>query len=367
MENQKNTRSPFFHLVGSAPFSSSEESFRYFASRASGTIQLLPDGEPGIRKDFCQWQRRIFPPEFLNRWKSIDPASPIRLPGDHELPDLSASEVDQLCKDLHTKYDEHAIESYAVFRRLRDEGAIPHGVRFLVCLPSQIDVIALLWPPYRRLVEPWYEKALLRDLRTLQDAIPHEDLAIQWDCCVPFPILELYHEQEGFIPQAMKPWFPNPPVGIPQRLGRTVGGGAVDADVPMGVHLCYGDLGHKHFVEPNDLKWCVHVGLKMIQSLDDKGRKLSWMHMPVPRERHDPAYFAPLTEAAPLLEHHGTSLVFGLLHPDDAAANRQRLEAARAAGCGNISLGLSSECGLARTSKKDIEAIIEVARSLCQE
>lgn len=74
-------------------------------------------------------------------------------------------------------------------------------------------------------------------------------------------------------------------------MGGSWGGGIVDADIPMGVHLCYGDLEHKHFVEPNDLGWCVRVGVDIMRRLNEKGKKLSWMHMPVPKERFDTEYF----------------------------------------------------------------------------
>ena len=45
--------------------------------------------------------------------------------------------IEQLKKaGINTGYDDAAIESYDVFKKLRDEGVIPPGVKFQVGLPS---------------------------------------------------------------------------------------------------------------------------------------------------------------------------------------------------------------------------------------
>ena len=37
------------------------------------------------------------------------------------------------------RYGTHALESYRVFRRLRDDGVIDQGVRFQMCLPGDVQ------------------------------------------------------------------------------------------------------------------------------------------------------------------------------------------------------------------------------------
>jgi len=71
--------------------------------------------------------------------------------------------------------------SYAVFSRLHEAGRLPHGLRYQVSIPTAFtgsiyfdhDQVRDLWPRY--------ERALLRDVRRIVDAIPHRDLAISWD------------------------------------------------------------------------------------------------------------------------------------------------------------------------------------------
>ena len=65
----------------------------------------------------------------------------------------------------------------------------------------------------------------------------------------------------------------------------------VPAEVELGLHLCYGDPGHKHVVEPKDTKLMVDFTNELVAAIK---HPIAWVHMPVPREREDVAYFAPL-------------------------------------------------------------------------
>src|SRR5690606_17474156 len=79
-------------------------------------------------------------------------------------------------------YAAAAVESYAIFRRLRSEGVIADGVRFQVSLPTIVAVVsAFFFGDDRAAIEPAYTAAMLRELDQILAAIPHDDLAIQWD------------------------------------------------------------------------------------------------------------------------------------------------------------------------------------------
>ncbi len=104
---------------------------------------------------------------------------------------------------------------------------------------------------------------------------------------------------------------PTPEVkqAILDRLVRV--GNRVPAAVELGYHLCYGDYGHKHFKEPADTGVLVEVANAIAGGL---ARSLTWLHLPVPRDRDDEAYFAPLRglQLAP-----ATELYLGLVHYTD--------------------------------------------------
>jgi hypothetical protein len=121
--------------------------------------------------------------------------------------------------------------------------------------------------------------------------------------------------------------------------------------VELGYHLCYGDAGHRHFKEPHDTAKLVSVANAVAAGVD---RPIAWLHLPVPRERADRAYFAPL---ANLRLHPETELYLGLVHQTDGLeGTRRRAEAARTVV---RSFGLATECGLGRRPP-------ETARDLLQ-
>jgi hypothetical protein len=66
---------------------------------------------------------------------------------------------------------------------------------------------------------------------------------------------------------------------------------AVPPDVELGFHLCYGDLDAKHFVEPVDSTKMVEMANLMVRSVP---RSVTWIHMPVPMDRTDDAFYVPL-------------------------------------------------------------------------
>ena len=72
-------------------------------------------------------------------------------------------------------------------------------------------------------------------------------------------------------------------------------------------------------------------------------RPITWMHMPVPIERTDAEFFAPLTglELGPL-----TELYLGLVHAlDGVEGTRRRMQAARKYV---QDFGIACECGISR-------------------
>ena len=89
-------------------------------------------------------------------------------------------------------YARDAINSYSIFRMLRDRGTLPKHLRFQVSLPltnSAIDVFFHNPADYPR-IKPGFEQAMRDEIAVITRKIPPEDLAIQWDCCVEVMDLE---------------------------------------------------------------------------------------------------------------------------------------------------------------------------------
>jgi hypothetical protein len=117
-------------------------------------------------------------------------------------------------------------------------------------------------------------------------------------------------------------------------------GAGVPLGVELGFHLCYGDLDGKHFVEPADATKMVELANLIARCVQ---RPIAWMHMPVPIDRADDAFYAPLRN---LELGTGTELYLGLVHARDGVEGTAR-RIATAKQFTQV-FGIASECGISR-------------------
>ena len=133
-------------------------------------------------------------------------------------------------------------------------------------------------------IDPLYNDALKREIDKIAAAIPHDELAIQFDVAsAVFARLERNEASSyGRSKAEMQDTFANILVDLGNR---------VPADVDLLYHLCYGDSNHRHVVEPTDMADMVDFANRVSRQI---ARPIQLIHMPVPRNRSDDAYFAPL-------------------------------------------------------------------------
>lgn len=105
-------------------------------------------------------------------------------------------------------------------------------------------------------------------------------------------------------------------------------------------------------VEPHDAGKLVRVANRVSAGLD---RAPAWVHLPVPRDRWDEGYFAPLRGLRLPVE---TELYLGLLHATDGLEGaRRRIAAARKAVA---EFGVATECGFGRRDPATVPALLEL-------
>ena len=301
------------HLVGGVPLDGVpldgvpldgvEDFFRTVAGALGRRLRRIPDGEVGIRRFWvgCQLPALMFNPAF----EMVDPG-PDSYPG---MPTVGlGAGVDPAVVDFGSLgYASAAVLSYEVFARLQQEDVIPEHCRFQVSLPGPLEVVAGFVPTADQLAaEPRYAEAMWVELEAILDAVPPDRLAIQWDTCLPVGMVD--------------GWWAGPFDRAMEHVIERVAGQAehVPAEVELGYHLCYGDYQHRHFVEPGDLATCVAMANAIDESLSGP---LHWIHVPVPIERDDDGYFAPLAGLGigPEAELH-----LGLVHYRDGVEGTRR-------------------------------------------
>jgi hypothetical protein len=242
-------------------------------------------------------------------------------------------------------YATAARHSYKSFADLKKSGRIASGTRFQVSLPTPMAIaVAYFDPASQKLAEPALEARMLEEVREILGFIPHDQLAIQWDVAVEVQVLEGLAFAH----------FENLPQGVTDRLVRL--GEAVPTDVELGYHLCYGDYGHRHFKEPEDTALLVEMANALFEAIQ---RRVTWLHLPVPRNRDDDNYYAPLRH---LNLPRGTELYLGLVHFSDGIEGARRRMTVASRYCKNF--GISTECGLGRRPPETIQTLLEIHRHL---
>ena len=329
------------HLVGSVPLANAEAVFRAVAAEIGDRVRRIPDGETGPRSDWIVWQLPVFTSQAA--LEIVPPAPDSWRP----LPRVRLADAGRV---EHVRfgalgYADAAIASYRTFARLKRDRVVPVACRFQCSLPTPLaPVFAFVVPEHQPLLEPLYEARLLAELDEIVREIPHDQLAIQWDTNFELGMLE------GVFPV----WFADVKGGILERLLRLAR--HVPPDVELGYHLCYGDVQHRHFTEPEDAGKLVDVANALSASL---GRALNWVHMPAPRGRTDEAYYAPLAE---LRLRPETELHLGLVHHTDGIeGTARRIDVARRFSAG---FGIATECGWGRRPPSTVGELLRVHREL---
>jgi hypothetical protein len=327
-------------LVGSFAAPSAEAVFRTVSAALGDRVRRIPDGETGDRSQWIRWQVIAFRdnPSFV-----LDPdlkGSDYQTDFYTLRPGITAEEV----RYGPLGYAENALASYATFSRLKREGVIGQDCRIQISIPPPYNVLDRHVSPKDRLAaEIGYERKMLAEIDEMVAGIPHRELAIQWDAA---------HEVQN-LEGAREGWFGDLEREEEEILDRLVRlGDHVPERVELGYHLCYGDFGHRHVIEPKDTGLMVRLANKLSERVR---RTIQWIHMPVPRDRFDDAYFAPLKN---LRLRPETELYLGLVHHSDGVAGtRQRIAAAARVAA---DFGIATECGMGRRDPKTMPELLRV-------
>ena len=333
------------HLVGSVPMANAREVFEKVSAALGPRIKWLPDGETGERRDWITWLEPVFAghPAFQKSGQFF------RVHASGTGRERYTLKPGIAAQDVHfdnLMYADFAEQSYIEFKRLKDAGSIPAGIKFQVDLvPAHSVVWLFLVDSLHGPIDPIYNEALKREIDKIADAIPHDELAIQFDVAsAVFARLERNEVSSyGRTKAEMQETFGNIVVDL---------GNHVPGDVDLLYHLCYGDSGYKHVVEPTDMNDMVEFTNRLLQKIK---RPVQLVHMPVPRNRFDDAYFDPLERLAVPAE---TELCLGLVHYTDGVEGTKRRIATAQRHIPRFSI--ATECGFGRRDPATIPELLHI-------
>lgn len=317
------------HLVGGLKAPDAGAAMRVAGHILGGHLHSLTDGETGERLEWISWQQ-----ERLASVEGIEKTGFRQMPTDH--PDYSKFPtlvVDPSVTQLPARslgYADDAEASYAIFRRLRDEGAIPEEVKFQVSIPTAYaSVVAYVREEDQERFFPVYADAIAQEVAEISSVVPAEDLVIQYDVAIEVGVLTGALSAAGKL--ASKEFVVE---HLSELLALPAGG------AERGLHLCYGDRRHSHFTVPEDLSLCVELA--------NGAGDADFIHMPVDREHgRDPGYHEPLRE----LRHAGRLALGVIDYEGDEQRTRELIDAATTGG-GAREFAVATECGMARIDRR---------------
>jgi hypothetical protein len=322
-------------LVGSLPASTTEEALRAGGELFGDLVFALPDGETGPRVLWAAYEGF----HLLAPHPDIETVVPSAQPPRHvgEVAVLAVRDgVEELHFDRWPRIDD-AIESYGVFKGLRDEGVIPAHVRFQVSLPFVLSGTPTFQKNFvhdHPIVAAAYEELFTREIKRLTAAIPPEDLALQWDVC--WEVQDL----EGVIS-----WMDGDAwdrfAGPVTRLTRLI-----PEETLVGYHLCYGTFGGWPMYEARDMGLMVKMAN---YAVGHSGRQVDFLHLAGPRNlrSEDERFYEPLLG----LNVPDTRVYLGIILPIDGAEGLRRRHATAAKYLDDF--GIAMYCGFGRQPGQD--------------
>jgi hypothetical protein len=325
-------------LVGSLPVDTTEEAFERGAELFGDLVFALPDGETGPRAAWVGYERERLVRPNPDVVTVIESESPTGIPRHaYETPIFALREgVRELRFDSWPRIDE-AIASYAVFERLRSTGVIPAGLRFQVGLPfphSALNGFKANFVADYPLAGRAYEELVGRELRRLCEAIPPDELAIQWDAAY-----------ETIDIEGVEPWtdgdgwerFAGPVTRLTPQIPESV---------LVGYHFCYGTFPEWPMYEARDMAVVVRMANHAVAN---SGRTVDWLHLAGPRylRSEDDSFFAPLAG----LEAGDARVFLGIILPLDGVSGLRRRYATASRYLADF--GVAMYCGFGRQRGED--------------
>ena len=334
-------------LIGSIPLGDPETVMKTAGQAIGPALKRLPDGETGPRSKFITWQEKVLGQVEQLEVRPLGPQAEWGPNG--ELPPQTvflkpgASGEPRMPK---TGYGQAAIESFKVFSKLKREGKIAAGIRFQAGLPTPLGVLSAFGDPkMQEFCERAYRTRMMEDIDDMAANIPHDELTIQWD--LPLEVAIWEGQRNTFLP--------NPREDSVAKLVEMMK--RVPSDVEQGLHLCYGDISHKHWKEPDPAVMVALVN-RVAEVFD---RPFAYVHFPVPKTWTEADRYAPF---AKLRVPARTKVYLGLVHQTDGLEGAKRRIAAASRHVRDF--GVAASCGLGRRKPADIPGIFALHKDVAE-
>ena len=341
-------------LVGSLPYQDEATAMARAVDLIQDRLIALPDGEVGERSErFPNGDRAAWVVGLIERLKAetelFDVVKPgqtneLGLPVDFKsLPRLRPRvKRDVLGERLYLGYDRFALGSWPHFLELR-ESTGNQTLRFQVGFPSALDcAFTMLSPPRALRYYQAYAAALARDANFIASQLGAENLLFQIEA--PAEVIAAHKLPRPFVRLTLRPIL-----NLVRRL---------DPQVPIGIHLCFGDLNNESPFAPKKSDRLVYFAQQLINRWPSS-HSMAYIHLPFAAGKSPPPKKAKAYRALRNLKlPEGTRLVAGFVHEQMTIQELTDLlhviDEARGAP-----VDVATACGLGRRPTEDADLLLQ--------
>ncbi|MEP6845109.1 MAG: hypothetical protein ABI861_03870 [Panacibacter sp.] len=266
----------FAHLVGSMPYDNEEAAMTKALNALSGHLHSLPDGEVGEKSAQypagCRsaWTQIIMDSMEADteNWKVKKRAirNSLGVPAHYAKasvlrPKKSSKEIEQF---LNFKWLDYFKNSYPIYKQLKKECGLK-DLKFQVGLPTGLGItMVVLGPIYGLRYAQAFNRRMAYEANEIAKIADKDDLVFQIE--VPIEVI-MFH--------MLPPVISNIVFGSITGLVKLL-----DPNIPIGIHLCLGDLNNESLAKIKTLKRLVSFANKLVKRLPAT-HKLEFMHFPL--------------------------------------------------------------------------------------
>lgn len=336
------------HLVGSLPFSDEETAMRHAFDTLGPRLVTLPDPEigrktaehpRGERRGWVQWIIESFegnpafemsrPPRYdetTGLWADYRAAVRYRV----EVP------PHELRRHLDYGLVPYFEQSYAIFRRLRDEYGC-RDVRFQFGIPGALALAFFSLGPWQGLrYRQSMDDQLVEECNRIC-SLAGDDVVLQLELPVELGIvLQTPRPLQRAVARLMTGW-------INRFVGRLL------PHTRLGVHLCFGDLNNRPYTRADDTDPLVLFCRELLRSWPPR-RTLEYIHLPLAMANEAPPltedFYRPLRKLSVPEE---TRIIAGIVHEAWDDEDHWKILSMVEENV-RRPVGVSSSCGLGRRS-----------------
>ncbi len=351
----------FAHLVGSMPYDNEEIAMTNALNALGPHLHSLPDGEVGEKSaqypTGCRsaWTQIIMDgmEADIENWKVKRKAvrNKLGVPAHYTKasvlrPKKSPKEIE---KYLNFKWFDYFKDSYPIYKKLKKERGLTH-LKFQVGLPTGLGITMVVLGPVQGLrYSQAFNRRMAYEANEIAKIADPDDLIFQIE--VPIEVI-MFH----MMPPVISNIVFGSIIGLVKLL---------NPKIPIGIHLCLGDLNNESLAKLSTLKSLVKFSNKLVKRLPAT-HQLEFMHFPLAEGKIPPVIDDSFyNELQKVKLPQNTRFIAGFVHEklsvDEHKHMLKNIEKIR-----GERVEIACSCGMGRRTSASADQLLKIKKVLVE-